>query len=385
MSTDDPDPGLPSSPQPFDTPQELALLDKVLDGAPIGIVVLDRQLRLLRLNTRASEMFALEEAGHVGQRMEDALPDVFGEIKHILRDVAGGGGPRTAVETSAPTPDEPHSERRYLAYYYPLAGADGSRIGVGCMFADISEQRAAEGALRIGESERRGILAQVIQAEAAERSRLAFDLHDDTIQVLWALQVQFDAMIPLARSANQEDIVQRMTVAREMLADVTERTRNLMFELHPTELRERGLKVAITMLAEQVGAVVGAKWTVVVPDARYGQTLEELAFRIVGEALANVRKHSHAGSFSVVLSESGHHIEGVVQDDGDGFVTRPASDPRHLGVRGMTERARLAGGDLKITSDPGQGVRVEFDLPIDEATLGWQRRERPDDGGGQDV
>ncbi len=380
MSTDAPDPGLPSSPQPFDTPQELALLDRVLNGAPIGILVLDRQLRLLRLNTRATEMFAMDEASHVGQRMEDALPDVFAEIEHILRDIAGGGGSRVAVETSAPTPNEPHDERRYLAYYYPLADEDGSRIGVGCLFTDISKQRAAEGALRTSESERRVILGQVLQAEEAERSRLAFDLHDDTIQVLWALQVQFDAIIPLAKSAGEEDIATRMTDARAMLTDVTERTRNLMFELHPTALRERGLKAAITMLAEQVGAVIGAEWSVIAADTRYGQTLEKLVFRIVGEALANVRKHSQARHFSIRLSEKDHCLNGVVQDDGRGFAAeRPTSDPVHLGVRGMKERAGLAGGDVRITSVPGEGVRVEFELPIDDSTPGWHR-EAPGEG-----
>jgi signal transduction histidine kinase len=381
MGTDDPEAGPPNSPQSKDTPQERALLERVLDGAPIGILVLDRELRVLRLNTRAAEMFAMDEASNVGQRLQDVLPDVFAEVGSILRDVASGGGPQVAVETSAPTPDEPHHERRYLAYYYPLAAQDGSRVGVGCLFTDISKQRAAEGALRTSESERRVILGQVLEAEDAERSRLAFDLHDDTIQVLFALRVQFDAIIPVAESANQQDIATRMTVARDMLAEVTERTRNLMFELHPTELREHGLKTAITKLAEQVGAVIGAEWSVVVPDARYGQTLEELTFRIVGEALANVRKHSQAGRFSIHLSENDHRIEGVVQDDGRGFVMqRPTSDPVHLGVRGMTERARLAGGGVKITSAPGEGVRVEFHLPIDESTHGWHRRDWPSEG-----
>jgi signal transduction histidine kinase len=245
------------------------------------------------------------------------------------------------------------------------------------MFIDISQQRAAEGALRTGEEERRSILGQVLQAEDAERSRLAFDLHDDTIQVLWALLVQFDAMIPLAISANQDDIASRMMDAREMLADVTERTRSLMFQLHPTALHELGLNTALTTLAEQIATGIGAEWSVVVPDVRYGGALEELAFRIVGEALANMRKHSHADSFSVRLFEDGDQLHGVVRDDGRGFTAPTSSDPVHLGVRGMKERARLVGGDLTVTSSKGNGVSVEFNLPIDPRTDGWDRRDAP--------
>jgi signal transduction histidine kinase len=376
MSPDAPHPDEPDSARAQDTPQERALLERVLDGAPVGILVLDRDLRVLRANSPAARMFGIA-TGDKGRRGEDVLPGLFAEVRDILDDVVAGGGAQVGVETSAPTRTVRHSDRSYLSYYYPLAAADDSIIGVGCMFIDISQQRAAEGALRTGEEERRSILGQVLQAEDAERSRLAFDLHDDTIQVLWALLVQFDAMIPLAISANQDDIASRMMDAREMLADVTERTRSLMFQLHPTALHELGLNTALTTLAEQIATGIGAEWSVVVPDVRYGGALEELAFRIVGEALANMRKHSHADSFSVRLFEDGDQLHGVVRDDGRGFTAPTSSDPVHLGVRGMKERARLVGGDLTVTSSKGNGVSVEFNLPIDPRTDGWDRRDAP--------
>jgi signal transduction histidine kinase len=374
MSPDVPHPGKPDPAQGQDTPQERALLERVLDGAPVAILVLDRELRVLRANSPAVRMFGIA-AGDKGRRGEDVLPGLFAEVKDLLEHVVGGGGAEVGVETSAPTRTVRHSDRRYLSYYYPLAAADDAIIGVGCIFIDISQQRAAEGALRTGEEERRIILGQVLEAEDAERSRLAFDLHDDTIQVLWALMVQFDAMIPLATSANQDDLAARMMNAREMLADVTERTRSLMFQLHPTALPEHGLKAAVTTLAEQIAAGIGAECSVVVPDVRYGRALEELAFRIVGEALSNVRKHSHADSFSIRIYERDDELRGVVKDDGRGFTASSgSSDPGHLGVRGMKERARLAGGDLTVTSSQGNGVSVEFDLPIDSLTEGWDRR-----------
>lgn len=379
MSPDAPHPDERDSAETQDTPQERALLERVLEGAPVGILVLDRELRVLRANSPATRMFGIA-VGDVGRRGEDVLPGLFAEVRDILDHVVAGGGAEVGVETSAPTRTVRHSDRRYLSYYYPLAAADDSIIGVGCMFIDISQQRAAEGALRSGEEERRIILGQVLQAEDAERSRLAFDLHDDTIQVLWALLVQFDAMIPLATSANQDEIATRLMDAREMLADVTERTRSLMFQLHPTALREHGLLTAITTLAEQIASGIGAECSVVVPDARYGRTLEELAFRIVGEALANVRKHSHADSFSIRICERDDQLHGVIKDDGRGFTAASASsDPVHLGVRGMKERARLAGGDLTVTSSKGDGVSVEFDLPIDSRTEGWNRRGVPEE------
>jgi signal transduction histidine kinase len=348
-------------------PQEWALLERVLDGAPIGIVLLDRELRVLRVNSRAEEMFGVGELEQGSHRMEDVMPVMFAELKHVFGDIIGGGGPRLAIETSAPTADVPWRARMYLAYCYPMASAEGVMIGVGCMFIDITEQRVAEGALLDSEAERRTILGKMLRVEESERARLALELHDDTIQVLCALLLLFDGMIPLAKQAHQAEIAARLDNARQVLSDATERARKVMFELHPNVLQARGLRTAITALAEQIGAEMNAEWTVEVPDTRYAWTLEELAYRVVREALTNVRKHSQARTFSVTLVETEGSLSGVVQDDGRGLPGSEVAHHRsnHLGVEGMKERARLAGGDVTLTSTQGHGVRVDFSFPTD--------------------
>jgi signal transduction histidine kinase len=142
----------------------------------------------------------------------------------------------------------------------------------------------------------------------------------------------------------------------------------VMFDLHPNVLQARGLRAAITALAEQIGSELNAEWTVDTPDARYAWALEELAYRVVCEALTNVRKHSHARTFSVTLVETAGTLSGAVQDDGRGLDAHLARhQPNHLGVAGMKERARLAGGDVTVTSTQGHGVRVDFTLPIDHS------------------
>jgi signal transduction histidine kinase len=351
-----------------DAPQEWALLDRVLDGSPIGIVVLDGELRFLRVNTRAAAMFGIDEHKHAGRPVERVLPEMFAEIKLILVDIIEGGAPHLAIETSAPKIGPATPPRLYLAYYYPLVAGD-SVIGVGCMFIDITEQRAAEGALIDSEEGRRAILDHVLRAQEGERSRLALELHDDTIQVLCALLLQFDGMIPLAkRTRGQKEIVARLETSREVLSDVTARARKLMFRLHTDVLHERGLHAAITAFAEDVGSEINAEWSVDIPERRYAWTLEELTYRVVREALTNIRKHSHADRFSVTIVEKADILAGVIQDDGQGLPSSDETDrgPHHLGVEGMKERARLAGGDVSINSTQGQGFRVAFSFPTGE-------------------
>ena len=351
-----------------DAPQEWALLDRVLDGSPIGIVVLDRQLRFLRVNTRAAAMFGVDEHKHAGRHVENVLPEMFAEIKLILVDIIKGGAPHLAIETSAPKIGPATPPRLYLAYYYPLV-AGVSVIGVGCMFIDITEQRAAEGALIDSKEGRRAILDHVLRAQEGERSRLALELHDDTIQVLCALLLQFDLMIPLAkRPGRQKEIAARLETSREVLSDVTARARKLMFRLHTDVLHERGLHAAITAFADEIGSEMNAEWSIDVPDKRYAWTLEELTYRVVREALTNIRKHSHADRFSVTIAERADILAGAVQDNGQGLPSsdHPDRGPYHLGIEGMKQRAHLVGGDIIVNSTQGQGVRVAFSFPTGE-------------------
>ncbi len=349
-----------------DAPQEWALLDRVLDGSPVGIIVLDRELRFLRVNTRAEEMFGVAESDRTGESVESVLPEMYAEISTILADIIAGGAPHVAIETTAPNVGPETPPRMYLAYYYPLA-ADGAVIGVGCMFFDVTDQRTAEDALLDSEAERRAILGHMLRVEENERSRLALELHDDTIQVLCALLLQFDGMIPLAERTGQRELAARLGTSREVLSTATERARKLMFELHPSVLPERGLRAAIEALAEEVGDDIHAEWSVDVPESRHPWTVEELTYRVVREALTNIRKHSDAHTFGVSVVEGDGHLSGTIQDDGRGLPTTTRSrigSLNHVGVDGMRERARLAGGDVTITSSPGKGVRVDFAFPI---------------------
>lgn len=348
-----------------EAPQEQGLLELVLDGVPLAIVLLDRGLRIVRVNTRAAAMLGVSELDSIRRRFRDALPATTAELEHDLEDILAGSAPRIGVELSLPP-------QRYLTSYFPLSAPNGAVNGVGCLFVDITEQRDAEDALHDSEENRRLIFGQMLRAEEAERARIALDLHDDTIQVLAASVLMTDGVIALAARREETEIAERLSQARDVLAAATERARRLMFELHPTLLDQRGLRVALTALAEQTGRQIGAAWSVEAPDVRYSWEVEALAFRIVREAVTNVRKHSQAARFEVRLVERRRRLYGTVVDDGRGFDLRQAIEdaerPLHLGLQSSDERIHLAGGELDVTSTTAPenaGTRVSFWLPID--------------------
>ena len=92
-----------------------------------------------------------------------------------------------------------------------------------------------------------------------------------------------------------------------------------------------------------------------------------MLFRQLTEAMANIERHASATRVTVALTVADGGIRGVVKDDGRGFVVAERDRlPGHLGLLALNERALLAGGWNKITSEPGLGTDIEFWLPFSE-------------------
>ena len=140
-----------------------------------------------------------------------------------------------------------------------------------------------------------------------------------------------------------------------------------MFELRPAVLHEQGLVAAVRMLVEHVGREVGARTSVRGTLGRYEPATEQLVYRSLQEALANVRKHAHPRSIVVTLAERGSVLTSEVHDDGRGFEPEEVrARPRaslHLGISSMIERIRAVDGDVTINSAPGQGTTVRIAVP----------------------
>ena len=230
------------------------------------------------------------------------------------------------------------------------------------------EARRAARALRESERLRREVVASMLQAEEVERSRIATELHDDTVQVMIASLMAMDRVALVAGRVGAPQLQSAVSVARATLEEATDRTRRLMFELRPAVLMRDGLVAAVRVLAQQVARETGASARVRGVMGRYDHALEELVYRSVQEALANVRKHARPNSITVTLRERAGAIGAEVCDDGLGFDVVDARARRgaalHLGLDALQERVRAVGGTASITSSPGRGTCVRFTVPL---------------------
>jgi PAS domain S-box-containing protein len=232
---------------------------------------------------------------------------------------------------------------------------------------DLTNRLTAQSVTR-GQTHRRETLSALLGVEEAERSRIATSLHDDTIQVFTASLLALDK---LARAARRDPSLTAMATAledvRAVLAEATERTRRLTFELRPTVLRDRGIAAAVRALTESLRHETGVEAELCLTEERYDWAVEELVYRTIQEAVSNVRKHARANRVTIAVRGSGSLVTGEVSDDGCGFDVERAADREqmalHQGLDAMSERVHMAGGQITIESAAGRGTRVRFELP----------------------
>jgi signal transduction histidine kinase len=238
----------------------------------------------------------------------------------------------------------------------------GGQIGVAYERAD----RVLE--LEEEEERRRHVLGALLRAEEDAKAQLASDLHDDTIQVMVAAQLALDRLERAMADGDPAKSLPAVVSARQTIHAATERARHVMFQLRPQVLTERGLEAAVRGLLEDAASAAGFRFELTSTVARYPRPLESLCYRVLQEAITNVRKHARAQTVSVIMKQHADAIICEVSDDGVGFDIADALDRDrmrlHLGLESMRERVSVAGGSLDIRSAPGRGATFTFAFPI---------------------
>lgn len=217
--------------------------------------------------------------------------------------------------------------------------------------------------LQQADEERRRLLAYLTRAQEQERSRIASDIHDDSIQAITALGIRLEMLKRALSDPAQLRVLEELegTVVLSVA-----RLRHLLFHLRPPVLDREGLAPAIRMYLDEV--LRDCAFTYGVEnrfESEPGPEIRTILYRIAQEALNNVRKHARATRVDVLLEEREGGFLVRIEDDGRGFGLDGASGPvpGHLGLTAMRERAELAGGWWRGSSSPGKGTTIEFWLP----------------------
>jgi NarL family two-component system sensor histidine kinase YdfH len=199
---------------------------------------------------------------------------------------------------------------------------------------------------------------------AAERQRMARELHDTLSQGLAGLILQLeaaDAHLSKERPERaQEIIAQTMEQARATLANARRAIGDLRSSAEPVPGLEQALGAEVKRFENATGLPCELE---VQLKSELPDLIVETGLRIVSEALTNVARHAQASHAWVRVEETENQLCLEVRDDGSGFDPE-AVEAGHYGLLGMRERARLAGGTLEMSSEQEQGTAVKVCLPL---------------------
>jgi two-component system sensor histidine kinase UhpB len=218
-------------------------------------------------------------------------------------------------------------------------------------------------------SQLQAISERAINAQEAERVRIARSLHDDTAQSISMLIISLERLGHMPPMKAPE-VVRQITDAQNVATKLLENLRKVIWDLRPSILDDLGLLAAIRWFArtnlEAVGVAVDfVDGTEVV---RLPPHMETMLFRICQEAVSNIIRHAHAHRVSIHLWSQEASIRLEIKDDGRGFDIEQAVGGavyrKQLGLLGIQERVSLVGGEMDVESAEGAGTCLQVRVPL---------------------
>lgn len=216
------------------------------------------------------------------------------------------------------------------------------------------------------EAQRGELLQRVVAAQEAERQRVARELHDATGQTLAAIGLGLRSSVPLLRQDGGA-AEQRLSRLEGLTTGAIDELRRIIADLRPSHLDDLGLAPALRWYAKEIEARSNLHVSVESTGSErpLDPSMSIALFRIAQESLSNAVKHSGGTLVKLSLEWLPRSVRMSIEDNGHGFAPDALDDAsrRTWGLLGMRERAALLHGSCAITSRPGQGARVQVDIP----------------------
>lgn len=228
-----------------------------------------------------------------------------------------------------------------------------------CIIEDLTDPLDSEFHLSDLNS-RKTLSGKIFKILEAERKRMARELHDEIIQRLLIAKLEIDLF-----QKTPDPVPEKLDGVKQNLLEISKDIRSLIQALHPVILEEEGLIKAIELLISKINTSASLKIHLDIFGDHFttDKNIELNVFRIIQEALSNIKKHSSAKNANVQLHFNENILIGSVHDDGIGFSKGKLKNNKGYGITSMKERARALNGDLGIESEPKKGTKVIFHIP----------------------
>ncbi len=344
------------------TEEQIRLLAYAVQSARDLICITDGENRFTFVNQSFVKAYGYSQEEVLGRK-----PDFLyspknppGLYEHIFRQTLGGSWTGELLN------------RRKDGTEFPISlgtseikNSEGRTIGLIGVARDITERKQAE-------EELRRLPLRIIEAQEAERLRVARELHDGVNQLIASAKMRLRKVEDGAVSLNP---AAREILARcgRLLVQALEENRRIAHNLRPSDLDEFGLAAASRNFCKELQSrtKLEVKYNIARIDQRLTPALELNLFRIMQEAVNNIEKHARAREVRLRIAFHGDSIVLKIQDDGRGFDSKRGKAGkgkwRGIGLTNMRERAEFLGGTCTVESAPKRGTTITVRVPCGRA------------------
>lgn len=392
---------------------ERAALQSIIDNAPEGIVVVDREGRMTVANPAAEHLYdrpapkgqPMEIQGQMGLCYPDGRP-YNAEDLPLSRAVLNG---ETVNNVELMLNKRDGSKRYLLANASPINDHQGRINGAVGIFRDVTnlrkdhlrlsadrddlrqqvnlrtaELQATIRALEAQIAERRNIEDKLLQSQNAlkrlsrhtletlenDRRKMAKELHDGIGASLSAIKfIVEEQQAQIEKSGSNLPISLKPIIGH--LTDTIKETKSISARLRPSTLDDLGLRATLSWYCREFAAYqdgIKIEYRIDAAEEQIPEDYKIVIYRIVQEAMNNAVKHAQPSLIRIVIDIQNDQIRLVIQDNGVGFSLQrvlSSDDPLSgYGLQSMRERTEISGGAFEINSQMGLGTRIKVLLPL---------------------
>ena len=342
----------------------------LVEHSPDMIVRYDTDLRYVYCNTAVERQLGFPVSTFIGKTsMELGGPAELAEfvdkaLKRTLRT-----GQEQEVEQDLPLPS---GTKHFLIHIVPERDDKGKIESILAVTRDITLRRQAEVALLENERKNRELVEQLhrlvgktITAQEAERERICLEVHDGVAQTMASAFQYLQGMESnLPADFPYVDLIDK---AKAQMKHAIQEAREVINSLQPATLKDLGLIPTLRQEMHRIEEENGWKINFDALAQRFPPAIEIGLYRIIHEAITNIKKHTHTRGVDISILNDGQYINVLIKDHGKGF-DKDSPDivkKKGIGLISMRKRAELLQGTLSIESIRGQGTTVMIKIPFD--------------------
>jgi PAS domain S-box-containing protein len=315
-------------------------------------------------NNRFAEIFGYTQEEIGALDMQDLFPEADGE--------ASAGMNRTTMDEEWSSEEKivkgVTRDGRELWLQRNLTRVDCSNeFMIMGNIIDITVRKNTEDALRRSQCELRILSGKILEAQEAERKRIASELHDSIGQSITAIKFGMENAMREYESGLSGSGKQYLRGIVDKLRDTIAEVRNISMNLRPSILDDLGLKATIKWFVREFVShfpAISVNLQIDVVESELSDPQKTVIFRVIQEALNNIGKHAEAGSVSIELLYRNDMLTLLINDDGSGILPETLCLGQGFGVSSMRNRVELSGGEFDLDSIPGDGTLVRAAWPV---------------------